>query len=169
MLDELKQKLNDEAEELLHELNVELPHEIEKAVEKGDLRENAEYSAALERQQQVQARLDHIARRLGELSEIDLDELPEDRVGFGSVVTVRDLDDESVEEYRLAFGDDIDFEKGEVSMESPIGKALLGREEGDEVTVSLPAGRLRYRIEELVTLPSLTDEDGAEAEGEDAG
>lgn len=157
MLEELKQKLNDEAAELLHELNVVLPREIEKAVAQGDLRENAEYSAALERQQQVQARLDHISRRLSELSEIDLENLPEDRVGFGSVVTVRDLDDDSLEEYRLAFGDEIDFDKDEVSMESPIGKALLGREEGDEVSVRLPAGQLHYRIEDLVTLPVLTE------------
>lgn len=162
MLEDLKEKLNDEAEELIHELNVVLPEEIEKAVAQGDLRENAEYSAALERQQQVKARLDHISRRLSELSEIDLDDLPEDRVGFGSVVTVRDLEDGSTEEYRLAFGDEIDFDKDEVSMESPIGKALLGRQTGDEVSVRLPAGRLNYRIEELETLHTLAEDgDGA--------
>lgn len=159
MLDDLKSKLNDEAAELLHELNVVLPKEIEKAVAQGDLRENAEYSAALERQQQVRARLDHISRRLSELSEIDLDNLPPDRVGFGSVVRVRDLDDGSQEEYRLAFGDEIDFDKSEVSMESPIGRALLGKQEGDEVGVSLPAGFLRYEIEEVVTLHALVDEE----------
>lgn len=159
MLEDLKRKLNDEAEELLHELNVVLPREIEKAVAQGDLRENAEYSAALERQQQVRARLDHISRRLSELSEIDVDALPSDRVGFGSVVRVRDLDDGTREEYRLAFGDDIDFDNSEVSMESPIGRALLGGREGDEVSVRLPAGSLRYEIEEVVTLHALAEEE----------
>ena len=92
MLDHLKEKLNGEAEALLHELNVTLPREIEKAVAQGDLRENSEYAAALERQQLVRAKLDHIARRLSEISEIELDDVPTDRVGFGSQVVVRDLD-----------------------------------------------------------------------------
>lgn len=155
MLDHLKEKLNGEAEALLHELNVTLPREIEKAVAQGDLRENSEYAAALERQQLVRAKLDHIARRLSEISEIELDDVPTDRVGFGSQVVVHDLDDDARETYTLAFGDVIDLDSSEISMASPIGKALLGRSVGDEIEVSLPGGRLRYRIEELVTLHEL--------------
>lgn len=155
MLDELKEQLNDEADELLHELNVELPEEIEKAVAQGDLRENSEYEAALERQRFVQAKLNYIARRLSELAEMDLDTIPEDRVGFGSRVVVEDLDDESTEEYVLAMGDLMDLDSGEISMESPIGKALLGKQEGDQVEITTPGGLLRYELVDVVTLHEL--------------
>ena len=152
MLDELMERLSGEAEALFHELNVTLPLEIETAVAQGDLSENSEYTAALERQQFVGARLDHISRRLGELSEIDLDNVPFDRIGFGSRIEVLDLDDETVERYTLAFGDYLDFEKAEISMASPIGKALLGKGNGDEVDVALPNGRIRYRVLSFETL-----------------
>lgn len=158
MLEELKDQLNDEAEELLHELNVELPDEIEKAVAQGDLRENSEYEAALERQRFVQARLDYIARRLSELAEMDLDTIPEDRIGFGSRVTVKDLDDGSTEKYVLAMGDLMDLDSGEISMESPIGRSLLGSQEGDRVEISTPAGRLRYEILDVVTLHEVLED-----------
>ena len=160
VLDELLDRLNGEAEALFHELNVTLPHEIEKAVAQGDLSENSEYTAALERQQFVRARLDHISRRLSELSGVDLETIPEDRIGFGSKVELLDLDDDSVENYTLAFGDYLDFEKSEISMASPIGKALLGKSEGDEVDVPLPHGRIRYRVIKFETL-----HDGASGAG----
>lgn len=158
MLDELKEELNEEAEELLHELNVELPKEIEKAVAHGDLSENSEYDAARERQQFVQARLDYISRRLSELAEMDLDTIPEDRVGFGSRVTVRDLEDDSEEVFVLAMGDLMDLDSDEISMESPIGRALLGSQEGDEVTVVTPGGELRYEVEEIRTLHEIVED-----------
>lgn len=160
MLDRLLDRLNGEAEALLHELNVVLPHEIEKAVAQGDLSENSEYAAALERQQFVRARLDHISRRLSEITDIDLNEIPLDRIGFGSRVSVMDLDDETVEWYTLAFGDYLDFEKSEISMASPIGKALLGKSPGDEVDVPLPNGRLRYRVLSFETLHDAVNGDG---------
>lgn len=161
MLEELLNKLNDEAEALLHELNVTLPNEIEKAVAQGDLRENSEYSAALERQQFVRAKLDHISRRLSEISEIDLDMVPTDRVGFGSRIKVRDVDDDEVEVYTLAFGDMIDLENSEISMASPIGRALLGSKPGETVEVNLPVGVIRYEILHLTTLHEFGDGDGA--------
>jgi len=157
VLDELLELLNGESEALLHELTVVLPNEIETAVAQGDLSENAEYTAALERQQFVRARLDHIARRLGEISDIDLEQVPEDRIGFGSRVEVVDLDDDTVERYTLAFGDYLDIEKAEISMASPIGKALLGKGDGDEVDISLPNGRIRYRILTFETLHDLAE------------
>ncbi len=92
MIEELKRKLGAEAEALQHELNVTLPNEIRKAVEHGDLRENSEYKAALERQQFVQARLGHLHARLSKLSSVDPSQIPEDRVGLGSVVVVEDDD-----------------------------------------------------------------------------
>lgn len=165
MLEDLIEKLNTEAEELQHELNNELPEEIEKAVAQGDISENSEFEAARDRQQLVQAKLQQIARRLSELKEIDEQEVPEDRVGFGSRVTVRDTDDGTEEEFKLAFGDDIDFENSEISMESPIGQALLGKEVGEEVSVRLPNGRVNYEIVDLMTLPQMAEE-GTLVEGE---
>lgn len=157
MLEELEDKLNDEAEALLHELNVTLPSEIEKAVAQGDLRENSEYKAALERQQLVRAKLDHISRRLSEISAIELEMIPEDRVGFGSRVEVRDLDDDEIDEYTLAFGDMINLENSEISMASPIGKALLGCMEGETIEVQLPMGTVRYEVLRVTTLHEFGD------------
>lgn len=165
MLERLVDALNEEAEELLHELNVVLPDEIEKAVAQGDLRENAEYSAALERRRFVQARLNYISRRLSEISELDLDTIPTDRVGFGSRVRVRDLEDGEAEEFVLAHGDSIDFESSEISLESPIGRALLGGRVGETLTVTTPAGTMRYEILEVTTIHDLLEEDGGPPEG----
>lgn len=155
MLDQLKDKLSHEIERLTHELQVTLPHAIQKAVEHGDLRENAEYKSALERQQFVQARLNHLTRRLGELSKIDLTEIPTDRVGFGSRVRVKDLRTREEETFTLVFGDYIEIDSGQISLASPLGQTLLGRGVGDEVSLRLPRGERRLRILEVVTLPEM--------------
>ena len=110
MIEALKQKLGDEVEKLQYELNVTLPNEIRKAVEMGDLRENSEYKAALERQQFVQARLGQLRERLSKLSSIDVTQIPHDRVGLGSTVLVRDEKSGLKETYHLVFGDAVDFE-----------------------------------------------------------
>jgi transcription elongation factor GreA len=155
MLQELKAKLEQEIERLTHELQVVLPRAIKTAVEHGDLRENSEYKSALERQQFVQARLNHLTRRMQELSKIDLSEIPADRVGFGSRVTVTDLRTREEVTYTLVFGDYIDIETGQISMASPLGQTLLGRQVGDEVALQLPRGERTLRINELVTLPEM--------------
>jgi transcription elongation factor GreA len=155
MLDELKDKLGEEIERLTHELQVTLPQAIQKAVEHGDLRENSEYKSALERQQFVQARLNHLTRRMGELSKVDLSEVPRDRVGFGSRVRVRDLRTKAEEEYTLVFGDYIDIDTGQISMASPLGQTLLGKVVGDEVGLKLPRGERLLQIIELTTLPEM--------------
>jgi len=157
MLDVLKRRLSEEIERLTHELRVVLPQAIRKAVEHGDLRENAEYKSALERQQFVQARLSHLSRRLEELARIDLADIPVDRVGFGSRVTVRDVKTGQRETYTLVLGDYIDLEGGQISVASPLGKALLGKRPGDEVVLRLPRGERRLRIEELQTLPQMVE------------
>ena len=155
MLEELKAKLEQEIERLTHELQVVLPRAIKTAVEHGDLRENSEYKSALERQQFVQARLNHLTRRMQELSKIDLSEIPADRVGFGSRVTVTDMRTREEVTYTLVFGDYIDIETGQISMASPLGQTLLGRQVGDEVALQLPRGERTLRINELVTLPEM--------------
>src|SRR5512134_2737743 len=105
MIEELKRKLGDEVEKLSHELNVVLPNEIRKAVELGDLRENSEYKSALERQQFVQARLGQLRQRLSKLSQIDVSQIPLDKVGLGSHVVVICRDTDVKETYHLVFGD----------------------------------------------------------------
>src|SRR6476661_9848989 len=146
MIDELKQKLGAEAERLQHELNVTLPQEIRKAVELGDLRENSEYKAALERQQFVQARLGQLRQRLSKLSQIDVTQIPSDKVGLGSEVIVQDEATGTKETYSLVFGDSVEYEDGHVSMSSPIGKALVGRSVGETVILKLPAATRRLKL-----------------------
>lgn len=152
MLEELKQKLGDEVEKLTHELNVVLPNEIRKAVELGDLRENSEYKAALERQQFVQARLSQLRQRLSKLSQIDMSQIPLDKVGLGSRVVVQSQDSTAKETYFLVFTDAENFDEGHVTMASPIGRALIGKAVGDNVLLKLPAKTRRLRILELKTI-----------------
>src|SRR5690606_5634149 len=152
MIEELKQKLGGEVARLQHELNVVIPNEIRKAVEHGDLRENSEYKAALERQQFVQARLGQLHQRLSKLSQVDVSQIPVDRVGLGSRVVVEDLKTGDVETYHLVFGDSEDFDEGHVSMASPIGRALVGRAVGEETVLRLPARTSRPRITEIYTI-----------------
>jgi transcription elongation factor GreA len=152
MIEELKKQLGAEAERLQHELNVTLPQEIRKAVELGDLRENSEYKAALERQQFVQARLGQLRQRLSKLSQIDVSQIPSDKVGLGSHVVVEDEKTGERENYSLVFGDSVEFEEGHVSMSSPIGKTLVGRSVGESVVLKLPAMTRRLKIIELRTI-----------------
>ena len=152
MIEELKQKLGEEVERLQHELNVVLPQEIRKAVELGDLRENSEYKAALERQQFVQARLGQLRQRLSKLSSIDIAQIATDKVGLGSKVVVEDEKSRARETYHLVFGDAAEFEEGHVSMGSPIGKALVGKGVGETAILKLPAGIRRLKVIELQTI-----------------
>ena len=152
MLEALKSRLGDEVERLQHELNVIIPNEITKAVELGDLRENSEYKAALERQQFVQARLGQLRQRLSKLSQIDMTQIPTDRVGLGSRVVVKDVKTGASEEYHLVFGDASEFDEGHVSMASPIGKALVGKGVGDITMLRLPSVTRQLEIVELVTI-----------------
>lgn len=152
MIEALKQKLTDEAEKLRFELNVTLPNEIRKAVELGDLRENSEYKAALERQQFVQARLGQLTQRLSKLSSIDESQIATDAVGMGSRITVEDQATRIKEDYHLIFGDAEDFDDGQVTMSSPIGRALLGKKVGEIALLKLPAGARKLKVVKLVTI-----------------
>ena len=159
MIDELKGKLQAEVERLNHEINFVLPKEIEKARAHGDLRENSEYKAALERQQFAQARLSHLRARLGKLSNVSEQDIPRDRVGFGSRVTVQDLDTKRRETYALTLGEFIEGGEDDaeipVSMASPLGKALLGCRSGEAVTLALPVGKRRLKVVQVLTVHDL--------------
>ena len=152
MTQEIKTKLQGELQELETELRVHLPKEIKRALEYGDLRENAEYRAALDRQQLVQARIRQLRQRLSEISSIDLSKLPRDRAAYGSKLVL--YDDERDEEimYRLVTPEESDPAKGLISIASPVGKSLMNREEGDEIRVQTPRGARRFEIRRLTTL-----------------
>jgi transcription elongation factor GreA len=152
MIQEMREKLSREVDQLSHELNVLLPQAIAQAVELGDLRENSEYKAALERQQFVQARLGQLRQRLSKLSQIDVSQIPPDKVGLGSLVMVEDENTGERERYSLVFGDSVEFEEGHVSMSSPIGKTLVGRRVGETVVLKLPAMTRKLKIVELKTI-----------------
>ena len=132
MLHEIREKIEAEIENLMQELNVDLPARIKTAMEHGDLRENAEFKAAKERQGFVEARLNHLTSRMTELSKIDVNEMAYDRVGFGSRVKIRDLGMEEDFIFTITAGDFIDLDAGQVSLASPIGRGLLGAKEGEE-------------------------------------
>jgi transcription elongation factor GreA len=155
---DLKKRLQDEIQQLDYELRVHLPKEILKAREHGDLRENAEYKSAKERQSFLQARVAQLHRRLAALNMVNLDRIPRDKVGLGSTVTVRqeDTGDEIV--YEIVVPEDADPAIGRISPSSPIGKCLLGHEEGDTVEVRVPSGTKTYEITKLLTMHDQAEE-----------
>jgi transcription elongation factor GreA len=146
------QKLKDELHKLQEELHSTLPKEIQKAREFGDLRENAEYKAAMERQSMVQARIAQVRQRLTEVEEIDLTKIPTDRVAYGSTVILYDTDREEKVTYRLVTSEESDPDNGLISTVSPIGQALMGKEEGDEAKVKTPTGWRNFEISRLTTI-----------------
>ena len=152
MTEGVKQKLQQELNELDEELHVHLPREIKRAKEFGDLRENAEYHAALARQQYVQARMRQLRQRLSELSSIDLSKIPHDRAAYGSTLVLYDSEREEEVTYRLVTPEESDPAAGLISTTSPVGRSLMGREEGDEVKVTTPAGTRNFEIKKLTTM-----------------
>ena len=159
MIEALKLKLNEEVEKLRYELNVTLPAEIRRAVEMGDLRENSEYKAALERQRLVQARLGQLGARLAKLSTIDITQIAPNAVGLGSKVVVVDQESKEQETYHFVFGDALELEDHHVTMASPIGRAMLGKKKGEVVLLKLPARTRKMKIVELVTIHQAEPED----------
>lgn len=152
MIREMQEKLGREIDQLSHELNILLPQAIAQAVELGDLRENSEYKAALERQQFVQARLGQLHQRLNQLSQLANTEAPTDKVGLGSRVTVLDLDTNDTDVYMVVLAEMMDIDEGHISLASPLGRALGGRKVGEEVSLRLPMTNRRLRITDLVTV-----------------
>jgi transcription elongation factor GreA len=148
----LLKKFEDEIMQLDKELKTELPQEIKRARELGDLRENAEYHAAKERQRLVEARISLLKKRVSDIHLMNLDKIPRDKVGFGSTVNLKDPATGNIIIYQLVMPEDADVEQGLISTASPIGRALLNREEGDEVTVTTPNGSRRFELVKLVTI-----------------
>jgi transcription elongation factor GreA len=155
-LKEAKRKLEAEIKKLDRELKDELPKALTLALEHGDLRENADYQTAKERQSLVQARLSQLRERLSKLSLVDLSKLPTDRISYGSTVVLTDLDSDRKITYRLVSSEESDVSKGLISTVSPIGKSLMGHEEGDEVQIRTPGGDKNY---EIVSFKTMHDQD----------
>lgn len=151
-MEDLKKKLQEEITALENELRIELPREILKAREHGDLSENAEYHAAKERQAYVNARLNQLNGRLRDISMIDMSTIPRDRVGLGSTVVVLDVDKDEKVKYKLLTSEEVDVAKGIISTSSPIGRGLLGKRVGDSVRIQIPGGVREMEIIELTTI-----------------
>src|ERR1700680_2168015 len=149
---DIKKKLQDEITALEYELRNELPKEILKARAHGDLKENAEYHAAKERQGMVNARLNQLNGRLREISMIDMSQLPRDRVGICSEVVVLDVDKDKKVKYTLVTSEEVDAARGLISTSSPIGRSLLGKRVGDTVHIQIPGGVREMEIVELKTI-----------------
>ena len=151
MKDRLLRKFQEEILTLDRELKLELPKEIKRARELGDLRENAEYHAAKERQRLVESRISMLQKRVSEIALINIDRIPADRAGFGSTLHVVESTGETLV-FQLVMPEDADATKGLISTTSPIGRAFLNREPGDSVKVVTPGGTREFEILKLVTI-----------------
>ncbi len=154
MTEAIKRKLRDEIEALEHELIHELPKEIKKAAALGDLSENAEYHMAKQRQEFVKARVRQLGRRLADLSMVNMNNIPKDKVGLGSTVKVFDSTKNEDMEYNIVTSEESDVANGRISTNSPIGRALLNKKVGDTATVVTPNGT---RELEILTLSTIHD------------
>ncbi|HEY2932179.1 MAG TPA: transcription elongation factor GreA [Acidobacteriota bacterium] len=149
---EVKKKLEDEIRALEYELKNELPKIIQTARELGDLRENAEYQTAKERQTLIQAQIAQLKERLSKLSMVNLKNIPEGKVAYGSTVTLWDTDSDKEVVYKLVSSEESNVGKGLISINSPIGRSLIGHVEGDEVEIQTPGGKKSYQIRKLTTV-----------------
>ncbi|MFN8626780.1 MAG: transcription elongation factor GreA [Candidatus Binatia bacterium] len=146
------QRLKKELADLQYELSHKLPKDLEEARAHGDLSENAEYDAAKNRQEFVRARIAQIQGRIRELSLYNTQSIPHGVVAYGSRVTVEDLDEGQSLVYEIVFPEEVNAAAGQISLGSPIGRALLNRTVGDEVEVQTPRGKRNYQITDLLTL-----------------
>jgi transcription elongation factor GreA len=156
-MDELPiiKQLRDEVQKVERELRIDVPKELQKAAAHGDFRENSEYEAAKQRQSYLQARIGHLSARLTQLVSLKLDNIPKDAAGFGSKVHLEDSDTGATVVYDLVTPEEVDPRNGRISVSSPIGRALLNKKQGDEITVTLPTGVKNYVLSELYTLHDL--------------
>jgi transcription elongation factor GreA len=154
---DFKKRLGEEIKTLDYELKVLLPKEILKAREHGDLRENAEYKAAKERQSFLQARIGQLHTRLAALSMMNLDRIPKGKVGLGSTVSLRDTGSGEAVVYEIVTPEEADPTQGRISPSSPIGRCLLNHEAGDTVEVIVPSGSREFEVIRLVTIHDSVD------------
>lgn len=152
MSEALRKKLEEEIRALSYELNNELPLELKTAVAHGDLSENAEYTAARERQDYVRARMAQLGKRLSDIAMINMNNIPRDSAGFGSTVVLYDVVRGVEVEYKITASEEADVTKGLISTSSPIGRSLLGKKVGDIATVQTPGGKKEFEVLKLTTI-----------------
>ncbi len=152
MFRETIDRLEEELKELQRRLTVDIPKELNTAAALGDLSENAEYHAAKDKKKMTESRLSLLKSRIRDLKNIDFTKISKTRAGLGSLVTIEDLDTGEEKTWQLVLADDVDVEAGRISLQAPIGRALMGREEDDEVSVVLPAGKKNFLINRVVTI-----------------
>ncbi len=148
----IKRKLEEEIRIIELELKTELPKELKRAKELGDLSENAEYQSAKQRQEILNAKLAHLRKRLAEISLINLDKIPHDRISYGSTVVLLDIQKGSELTYKLVSVEESDIQKGLISTTSPIGKGLLNKQAGDTVKIVTPGGTKEFEVLKLTTI-----------------
>lgn len=152
MKQSILKKLDKELSKSQKELQIDIPKAIEIAREHGDLKENAEYKAAKERQTFLQARISLLQKRISDVTSLDLQRIPKDKSGLGSTIFLKNLDTGENKKYHLVFPEDVDPDTGKISTASPIGKALMGKQKGDEAIISLPDQRLEYEVTRILTI-----------------
>lgn len=152
MAPNIREKIEKEIQHFEHELTIELPAELKRAVALGDLSENAEYHMAKQRQEFVNARLGQLRKRLAELALVNVDAIPRDRAAYGSVLKLQDLDKDEEVVYWLVTSEESDVAKGRISTSSPIGRGLLGTKAGDEVRIQTPNGIKEFEVRSLRTI-----------------
>jgi len=157
----IQKRLKEDLEGLRYELTVQIPKALQEAAAQGDLSENAEYESARARQDFLRARVRQLEERLREIAMYDFSSIPRDMVAYGSRVKLEDVNNGQVNEYQIVFPEEVDPNAGHVSLNSPIGQALLRKEVGDEVEVITPQGKRTYQIMELLTLHDLTKNSGS--------
>jgi transcription elongation factor GreA len=163
MTDAIKRKLKEEIDALEHELIHELPKEIKKAAALGDLSENAEYHMAKQRQEFVKARVRQLGKRLADLSMVNMNNIPHDKVGLGSTVKIYDNTKNQEMEYKIVTSEESDVAAGKISTTSPIGRCLLNKKVGDTVIVDSPNGKRELEILSLSTIHDIVADEPKEA------
>jgi transcription elongation factor GreA len=154
---DIRKKLQDDLNTIEHELRVELPKEILRAREQGDLSENAEYKAAKERQSYLEGRKAQLQQRLASLSLVNLEKIPTDQAAYGSKVVLFEYETEKEVEYRLVSAEESDITKGDISITSPIGRSIVGKKVGDDIEIVTPSGTKDYELRSLTTIHEMKE------------
>jgi transcription elongation factor GreA len=154
---DVRKRLQEELNVIERELRVELPREILRAREHGDLSENAEYKSAKERQSFLEGRKAQLQQRLAALSLVNLEKIPTDRAAYGSKVVLYEYETEKELKYRLVSAEESDINKGLISITSPIGRSLVGKKVGDSIEIITPSGRKDYEMRNLRTIHDLEE------------
>ena len=145
-------KLESELQESERELKVDIPKALKTAADHGDLSENAEYKAAKERQMYLETRISLLQKRISDITSLNINQIPKDRAGLGSTLLLEEIDSGDQKTYKLVFPEEVDPDVGKISPGSPLGRALLGKQEGDEVKLSIADGSKLFEVIQLTTI-----------------